>query len=434
MTKGAFKGQKITIPYNGPAVSLDQESFNLLQETCPTLATKGLNNTKVCCDKEQLLTLKSQLQLASSLVSRCPAANKNFNHMWCQYTCSADQSTFLDYEYSDYATSATYYVSQRYVDTLYNSIKNVAMPGTNGKVLDLMCSVPANKCTAKLFLEFIGLPPNAPYRINFVIGENKTGFVNDDVKMIGCNETFIDESTGKKVKSCSCQDCVESCPLPPKPEPPKKYTYILGIKSFYFIVGVCCFIWIVLFLVMNVVEVFCSSKACEFILPKNVDSLGSSLTSTPPQSEKSTENLYEDLKQPHQSFYVRIGIRAEEMLQSFFRQWGLYCGTYPKTVIGITLLLILTCSFGLMKFTVITSPVDLWGSPESKTRIQKNYFDNHFSPFYRVEQVIFTTKDTTRKPHIYQPSGVIHPTEFSGIVYKDYFKKVSLFPFFIFFL
>uniref|UniRef100_A0A915NRK2 SSD domain-containing protein n=1 Tax=Meloidogyne floridensis TaxID=298350 RepID=A0A915NRK2_9BILA len=40
-----------------------------------------------------------------------------------------------------------------------------------------------------------------------------------------------------------------------------------------------------------------------------------------------------------------------------------------------------------------TDPVELWSSPGSDAREQKEFFDNNFGPFYRTEQIIIVPKD-----------------------------------------
>lgn len=43
---------------------------------------------------------------------------------------------------------------------------------------------------------------------------------------------------------------------------------------------------------------------------------------------------------------------------------------------------------GVVYLEVTIDPVELWASPESRSRQEKDYFDNNFTPFYRTEQVI----------------------------------------------
>lgn len=41
---------------------------------------------------------------------------------------------------------------------------------------------------------------------------------------------------------------------------------------------------------------------------------------------------------------------------------------------------------------ITTDPVELWASPTSRTRLDKDYFDSNFNPFYRTTQVIVQPK------------------------------------------
>jgi hypothetical protein len=43
---------------------------------------------------------------------------------------------------------------------------------------------------------------------------------------------------------------------------------------------------------------------------------------------------------------------------------------------------------GIKYIKVTTNPVELWASPDSRSRVEREYFDSHFEPFYRTEQVI----------------------------------------------
>ena len=45
-------------------------------------------------------------------------------------------------------------------------------------------------------------------------------------------------------------------------------------------------------------------------------------------------------------------------------------------------------SCGIYFYQVITDPVELWSSPSSQAREEKNYFDKHFGPFFRTAQIM----------------------------------------------
>lgn len=46
---------------------------------------------------------------------------------------------------------------------------------------------------------------------------------------------------------------------------------------------------------------------------------------------------------------------------------------------------------GLRYMRITTDPVELWSAPHSRARLEKQYFDEHFGPFFRTEQLIITT-------------------------------------------
>lgn len=55
--------------------------------------------------------------------------------------------------------------------------------------------------------------------------------------------------------------------------------------------------------------------------------------------------------------------------------------------------------YGIVYLKITTDPVELWAAPLSQSRLEKDYFDSHFRPFYRTEQIFFRAKglSTVRK-------------------------------------
>lgn len=45
--------------------------------------------------------------------------------------------------------------------------------------------------------------------------------------------------------------------------------------------------------------------------------------------------------------------------------------------------LVVGLGFGVKFMIVTTNPVELWASPNSRSRVEREYFDSHFEPFYR---------------------------------------------------
>lgn len=64
------------------------------------------------------------------------------------------------------------------------------------------------------------------------------------------------------------------------------------------------------------------------------------------------------------------------------------CARYPITIIVLGLAVAGALSIGIVYVEVTTDPVEIWASPESRSRQEKTHFDNSFTPFYRTAQVI----------------------------------------------
>ena len=88
-------------------------------------------------------------------------------------------------------------------------------------------------------------------------------------------------------------------------------------------------------------------------------------------------------------------------MRQLFTWWGSFCVQNPGCVLFFSLVFIAACSLGLMFVQVTTNPVDLWSAPSSQARLEKEYFDTHFGPFFRTEQLIIRAPHTPT--HTYQP-------------------------------
>lgn len=64
--------------------------------------------------------------------------------------------------------------------------------------------------------------------------------------------------------------------------------------------------------------------------------------------------------------------------------------------------------------------MELWASPTSRSRVEKEYFDSHFEPFYRTEQIIITTNNLSVINHN-TSDGVI---TFGPVFDADFLKTV----------
>lgn len=61
--------------------------------------------------------------------------------------------------------------------------------------------------------------------------------------------------------------------------------------------------------------------------------------------------------------------------------------------------LVTTLGHGIKYINVTTNPVELWASPHSRARIEREYFDSRFEPFYRTEQLIIKSVNMPNIQH-----------------------------------
>ena len=102
----------------------------------------------------------------------------------------------------------------------------------------------------------------------------------------------------------------------------------------------------------------------------------------------------------------KVGLTFEAIVRSAFRRYGTICARKPfiylLPILGIALSLILSVGT-LTHFQTMTDPVSLWSSTNSRARLEKNFFDENFGPFYRTEQIII--RPTNQTTIIHNPSS-----------------------------
>ena len=80
----------------------------------------------------------------------------------------------------------------------------------------------------------------------------------------------------------------------------------------------------------------------------------------------------------------------DEKLNIAFGNLGLFCATNPVKVLIIGFLVTIGLGCGLNFYQITTDPVELWSSPTSQARREKEYFDSNFGKFFRSEQMIIS--------------------------------------------
>lgn len=409
-----------------PARLLQGFHYERLRTVCPML-DQGPGKTTACCSVNQLNSLYQSLQLSKAVLNRCPSCADNFAHVHCINTCSPNQSQLLNVTRTMNVTITTTpapgatpvnetreavlgyqsFISKTFADAAFQSCKNVRIPATGGFAIATMCGrYGATLCTPQRWYDFQGDSSNglAPLDVEFnLVPEGQSappGMIVYNGKALGCNETTL---TGGE--ACSCQDCEESCPaLPPLPPLPTRFEIgqLDGVMVICLIIF-CCLAGLFLTFVM-----------VKCILKRRKGDSGKG-------SHKKDKNANE-MKESHPiidpkdvSCTDRNSLAMQEFLGSFFRVWGSMMARHPFKVLLACLVMVVVLGSGLHKLELTTDPVQLWSSPTSRARREKDFHDKHFDPFFRTNQLILTAPGFPG--HIYD-SLVFGKQNFSGILSK----------------
>ncbi|XP_042636184.1 NPC intracellular cholesterol transporter 1 [Orycteropus afer afer] len=327
---------------------------------------------------------------------RCPSCYYNLLNLFCELTCSPRQSQFLNVtateDYVDPVTNQTktnvkelqYYIGEQFANAMYNACRDVEAPSSNDKALGLLCGKDAKACNATNWIEYMFNKDNgqAPFTITPVFSDfSVLGMKPMNNATKGCEEA-VDEVTGP----CSCQDCSVVCGPKPQPPPPPTPWIIFGLDAMYVIMWITYMAFLLLFF-GAFFAVWCYRKR---YFVSEYTPIDSNIAYSVNAGDKGEASCCDQL-----------GAAFEGRLKWLFTQWGAFCVRNPACVIIFSLVFIGVCSLGLMFMRVTTNPVDLWSAPSSQARREKEYFDMHFGPFFRTEQLIIRAPHTDK--HIYQP-------------------------------
>ncbi|KAM5157084.1 NPC intracellular cholesterol transporter 1 [Mantella aurantiaca] len=398
---GKAEGDKrYNCEYLGPPIPLPEAGHELLQQLCPSLY---YGNVSLCCDVQQLNTLNMNLQLPLQFLSRCPSCFYNLMILFCELTCSPIQSEFLnvtnaihmDYINSDLTEgkksiiTMDYYIGKTFANAMYNACKDVEAPSGNIKALSLVCGKEAKDCTATNWIEYMFNKNNGqiPFTITpYFSDEPLHNMIPMNNATKGCNE-----SADEGGSPCSCQDCTLVCGSKPVPPSPPVPWLMFGFDAMVVIMWITYGAFLLLFC-SAVFGAWCYRK-------KNIVSEYAPIDSTLAYSVNYTTVSGDP------SCCDRIGERLENCLRVAFTKWGSFCVRRPWIVIFFSVALIVVCCTGLKFMRVTTDPVELWSDPHSQARREKNYFDTHFGPFFRTEQLIITAPNSSGDVFSPYPSG-----------------------------
>jgi Niemann-Pick C1 protein len=328
------------------------------------------------------------LKKAEPIISSCPACKKNFFDLFCTFTCSPDQSLFVNVTATQTASTKKLIVTE--LDTLwsdnfgkgfYDSCKDVKFGATGGKAMAFIGGGAKNYTS---FLKFLGdtKPFGSPFQINFP-RPNSSEFE----EMVAMDPTPKACNDSDKAYQCACVDCPEVCPeLPRVAEQQYCRVGTLPCLSFAVILIYCVF----LLLLVAAVSAHVAYQKHNQRRSERLQLLQDAALSDDEDEVDMVHNAGV-LDRPQRHYWLNT------KCDSAFSSLGKACARFPLITIGISVIIVFVLSIGWVNFAIEKSPERLWVSPSSQAAQDKAFFDSNFGPFYRAEQA-FLVNDT-------QPSG-----------------------------
>ncbi|BES93207.1 niemann-pick [Nesidiocoris tenuis] len=366
---------------NGDPIKIPQNDtiYNILGDICPDLLGYA-NTTGLCCNSEQVMTIRSQYQQAAAIFKRCPSCLYNIALIMCYNTCSPDQAEFTEIIGSAlnedtlqrYVTEVKVYLAPQFMDSAFDSCAHVAMPSAGKLALDAACGYyTAATCNPERWFKFQGDPslnPVAPFLVHFErLASPFLNFKALNPKTYSCTEAPMNSSA-----PCSCIDCPTNCPAAPHYSTGEINFVVFGVDGYFFVMSASFVLFVISF---SITTYLCSRRRKRL-------KVGAARLDAEEESQQPIRVRW----------YHRLSEMVEHHLETFFYYWGTTIGSHPTLVLSLASWFIVLASYGIRHIVITTDPVQIWAAPSSQSRIEKDYFDATFGPFYRSEQIFFTPK------------------------------------------
>ncbi|KAL3514868.1 hypothetical protein ACH5RR_027585 [Cinchona calisaya] len=383
-------GKALNCPFGSLSVKPDDLLSSKIQSLCPTITGN------VCCTEAQFETLRSQVQQAIPLLVGCPACLRNFLNLFCELSCSPNQSQFINVTSVDKTASnltvggIDFFITDNFGEGMFDSCKDVKFGSSNMRAIELIGAGAENFTD---WYKFLGLraalgSPGSPYAINFrSTAPDSSGMIPMNVSTYSCGDALL---------GCSCGDCPASpiCSASASPAPQRKGSCSVRIGS---IKAKCIEVSVAIFYIVLVSVLlgwgFCHRKKETAPVSRTnplvgVTNVGVLRHVNSQKDENIPVQMLEDVPQITNGVQLSI---VQGFLAKFYRKYGTWVARNPIVVLCSSSAIVLVLCLGLIRFQVETRPEKLWVGPGSRAAEEKQFFDSHLAPFYRIEQLIIAT-------------------------------------------
>ncbi|CAN1315555.1 NPC intracellular cholesterol transporter 1 [Linum perenne] len=389
-------GKVLNCPYGSPSVKPDDLLSQKIQSLCPTISGN------VCCTEGQFDTLRAQVQQAIPFLVGCPACLRNFLNLFCELTCSPHQSLFINVTSVSKAKNnltvngIDFFIADAFGEGLFNSCKDVKFGTMNTRAIEFIGNGAHNFEEWYTFIGKRASPkaPGSPYAIGFrSTAPSSSGMRPMNVSTFSCADTSL---------GCSCGDCPLSngctnAAPPPELEESSCSVRIgsLKAKCVDFALTILYVLALSTFLGWGFLHRKQKKNQTSRMKPSSNVMDGSDIHPVVTQKDENHPIQVPEAS-PQSGRRVQLSI-VQGYLSKFYRVYGTWVARNPILVLILSLAAILFLCLGLIRFKVETRPEKLWVGPGSKAAEEKQFFDTHLQPFYRIEQLIIATVPDTRE-------------------------------------
>jgi len=302
--------------------------------------------------------------------------------------------------------SLDFFVSERHGQGFFDSCKDVKVGATNGYAMDLIGEGAKDYSS---FLKSMGQvkPLGSPFQIDFP-SSVPAGMVALDNPARNCADSDLSSR-------CTCVDCPQICPTLPDVPTHGDSCHIGALSCLSFVLILAYSLCLVAFMggfslqtiirrkeerKYNRLSLAPESNSETPLSPRShsrelvgasslaryLDGEQSSPSTSGPRNAGRGVTLLDPLDsvQPRQ---YRLNVKLRRM----FYKLGLLTASYPSATFAIVFFCMFLLNIGWKDFGVETDPVRLWVAPDSESKIQKDFFDQNFGPFYRPQQIFVTS-------------------------------------------
>ncbi|GFY86297.1 patched family protein [Actinidia rufa] len=320
----------------------------------------------------------------------CPACLRNFLNLFCELSCSPNQSLFINVTSMSKVNGnmtvdgIQYYITNTFGEGLYESCKEVKFGTMNTRAIEF---IGAGAKNFNEWFAFIGrraslYVPGSPYAIDFEpTAPESSGMRPMNVTTYSCGDTSL---------GCSCGDC-SSSPVcsSSAPHPDKKGSCSVRIGSLKakcvdFAVAILYIILVSVFLAWALFHRKRERSPANQTRP--LINVTNAIDQQPNSWGLKTLTGFKMLEEFSQTTKVVQLSAVQGYMSKFYRRYGTMVARNPILVLCLSLAAVLLLCLGLFHFNTETRPEKLWVGHGSKAAEDKLFFDSHLAPFYRIEQ------------------------------------------------